>query len=162
MEHAAGDVRHGQYIGIGKVAGDVALAEHLADIEEEGLGQFREFREPADGDQFHGLARQPFLQAYPYPTGFLLVGGYVIETVAEQGQGIACLQQLLGLFMEGKGIEHGGEKPVHRSVEGVDRHSPKSSFSCCSSAARFCCAFEMSSGRRRSGWSSLMPTMGTE
>ena len=40
--------------------------------------------------------------------------------------------------------------------------SLKSRVSCCSAAARFCWALLMRRGRRRSGWSSLMPMMGWE
>ena len=47
-------------------------------------------------------------------------------------------------------------------VETHTPSSPKSSFNCFSSAARFCWAFETSRGRNRSGRNSLMPIIGWE
>ena len=43
VEHATGDVGDGEHIGIGEMLGDVALAEHLADVLEQGCGELGQF-----------------------------------------------------------------------------------------------------------------------
>ena len=107
VQHAAGDIGHRQHISIGKILRDVTLTEHLTNILEQRRGEFGQLREPADGDEFHGLTRKPFLQSCPDTAGLLLISSDLVGMVAEQRQGIARFKQLCGLLLQAESIEHG-------------------------------------------------------
>ena len=123
VKHAATGVAHGQHIFIRSVVRDVSLhAEHLADIVEQRLVECPFFRQPTDGDDVQGLARQLLLQTLPNPLRLLAVGHHPMRFVSKQRQLLAISQQRHVRLLAEEAVEHGCQQAVEGIVKGVYRH----------------------------------------
>ena len=124
--HLAGDVGHGQDVGVGEVPLDAfdsfRLPEHFADVLKQRVVKLVHLRQKADGEHLDHIFREPFLQPLPHTTGLLRIGGNGIQPIAEQRHGVTLRQQHLRLFVQGESLEDGGEKTVEGVVKGVAGH----------------------------------------
>ena len=82
VEHATGDIGDLEHIGVGEMLRDISLTEYLTDVLEQWCGELGEFRQPTDGDEFHGFTRQVFFQPCPHTLCLLFIGGHMIGVFA--------------------------------------------------------------------------------